>query len=135
MGRPSCGTSAYDNGSGVCETSAPRILKVHATACESDNTSASTPSFAISRRIRFSFSSAVSPEYWTPCREGGASGGGGRSVHPESPGLLSTATSSARALAQAAVRRSAADEVCSHGSNPSRSPAERCLVSQLSGGG
>ena len=45
----------------------------------------------------------------------GPSGGGGRSVHTESSGLLSTATSSAPALAQAAASRSAAAEVCSHG--------------------
>src|ERR1700694_5201356 len=111
------------------------MLKVHATACESDNTSASTPSLSISSPIRFSLSSSASPENCLPCTVTGASGGAGRSVHTASRGLLSTATSSAPALAQAAVSRSAAAEVCSQGSNPRRSPALRCFASQLSGGG
>src|SRR6266568_1565927 len=111
------------------------MLKVHATAWESDSTSASAPSFVISARIRPSFSLSASPENGVPCTVTGASGGGGRSVHTESTGLVSTATSSAPALAQAAASRSAAAEVCSHGSNPRRSPAERCFASQCSGGG
>ena len=68
-------------------------------------------------------------------RRPGRAAAAGRSVQTESSGLLSTATSSAPALAQAAASRSAAAEVCSHGSNPRRSPAARCLASQLSGGG
>src|SRR5712671_993684 len=65
----------------------------------------------------------------------GATGGAGRSVHTESRGLLSTAINSAPALEQTAASRSAAAEVCSHGSNPRRSPAPRCFASQLSGEG
>ena len=66
--------------------------------------------------IRLSF--RPPPRRKTACRESatGPSGGAGRSVHTESSGLLSTATSSAPALAQAAASRSAAAEVCSHGS-------------------
>src|SRR5437016_11998624 len=135
VGRPSFGTSAYDKGSGVCATSAPRMLKVQATACESDSTSASTPSLPISCRISSSFFVSASPANCVPCTVTGASGGGGRSVQIASTGLVSTATSSAPALAQAAVSRSAAAAVCSQGSNPRRSPAARCFASQLSGGG
>src|SRR5439155_16359945 len=70
-----------------------------------------------------------------PCTATGEIGGSGRSCQIASTGLLSTATSSAPALAQAEDKRSAAAKVCSHGSNPRRSPAFRCADTQLSGGG
>ena len=40
-GPPFCGTIAKASGSGVCATSAPRMLKAQATACGSETTSAS----------------------------------------------------------------------------------------------
>src|SRR5271168_4038306 len=111
------------------------MLKVHATAWLSDSTSASALSFVISASIRFSLSASGSPENVWPCRLTGASGSAGRSLQTASTGLVSTATSSAPALAQAELSFSAAAVVCSQGSKPRRSPAARCCVSQVSGGG
>src|SRR6267378_90232 len=51
------------------------------------------------------------------------------------PWLHTSAAAERLALAQTAASRSAAAEVCSHGSNPRRSPAPRCFASQLSGEG
>src|SRR6266702_962169 len=111
------------------------MLKVQATAWLSESTSASAPRFSTSLLICLSFSASAMPAYCTPWTVTGAIGGGGRSCQTASTALLSTATSSAPALAQAADRRSAAAKVCSHGSNPRRSPAFRCADTQLSGGG
>ena len=58
-GRPSCGTMAKASGSGVCATSAPRMLNVQATACGSDITSASARSVAISARMRVELGAGV----------------------------------------------------------------------------
>src|ERR1700722_13014071 len=111
------------------------MLKVQATAWLSDNTSASTSSLPISASIRFSLLASSSPENCWPCNVTGASGKAGRSVHTASTGLVSTATSSAPALAQAELSLSAAAVVCSQGSKPRRSPDVRWWPSQVSGGG
>ncbi len=50
------------------------MLKVHATAWESDSTSASTPSFAISARMRVSLSASDSPANFAPWIVTGPSG-------------------------------------------------------------
>ena len=100
-GRPSRGMIANESGSGVCDTSAPRMLKVQATACGSDTTSASAFSFAISGRTVESFVSAASPAKRMSCSVTAPSGGAGRSVHNSSIGLGSIGTSVAPALAQA----------------------------------
>ena len=50
---------AKTSGSGVCCTSEPRMLKVQATACGSDTTSASALSLPSSARMRASLSSAA----------------------------------------------------------------------------
>ena len=106
-GRPSRGTIANESGSGVCETSEPRMLKVQATACGSDTTSASALSLAISGRMVASLVSAASPAKRMSCSVTGPSGGAGRSVQNSSIGLGSIATSVAPALAQARASFSA----------------------------
>ena len=115
-GGPRAGTMAKASGSGVCATSAPRMLKVQATACGSDTTSASALSLAISARMRASLSSAASPAKRRSCSVTGPSGGAGRSVQIASIGLGSIGTSVAPAAAQALASFSAPSTVCSHGS-------------------
>src|SRR6266478_6219642 len=58
---------AKASGSGVWETSAPRMLNVQATACGSETTSASALSFLISARMRSSFCAAGSPANCRSC--------------------------------------------------------------------
>ncbi len=92
------------------------MLKLQATACGSDTTSASALSFAISARMRRSLSSAASPAKRRSCSLIGPSGGGGRSVQMSSIRLGSIGTSAAPAAAQALTSFSAPSTVCSHGS-------------------
>ncbi len=133
-GRPSRGMMAKESGSGVCETSAPRMLKVQATACGSDTTSASAFSFAISGRMVESLVSAASPAKRMSCSVTAPSGGAGRSFHNSSIGFGSIGTSVAPALAQARASFSAPSTVCSHGSKPSMSPLASVRSIHWSGG-
>ena len=92
------------------------MLKVQATACGSDTTSASARRLAISARILSSLAFVASPAKRRSCSTTGPSGGAGRSVQIVSIGLGSTGTSVAPALAQARASRSAPSAVCSQGS-------------------
>src|SRR5262249_13801403 len=99
-GRPACGMMAKASGSGVCATSAPRMLKAQAIACGSDTTSASAWSLVSSARMRASFSPAASPAKRTSCSATAPSGGAGRSAQMASIRSGSTAMSLAPALLQ-----------------------------------
>ena len=77
------------------------MLKVQATFCGSDTTSTSARSLTSSARTRLSLSAALSPASLRSRSADRPMGGAGRSFHSASIGLLSTATSSAPALAQA----------------------------------
>src|ERR1700730_9042087 len=68
---------AKASGSGVWCTSAPRILKVQATACGSETTNASALSFLISARMRSSFCAAGSPANCRSCGTTAPWGGAG----------------------------------------------------------
>ncbi len=107
---------AQDSGSGVKATSPPRMLKVQATPCGSDSTTASSFSSVSLPRMRASLSSTLSPARAGERMTTGAVGAAGRSSHTASSGLLSTATSVPPALVTARRSFSTPSMVISQGS-------------------
>ena len=113
---PSANRNARPSGSGVRDTSPPRMLNSQASEAGEVITAASTFCSASILPSRARFAEDVSPAYFTSCGTTGRIGSVGRPCHAASIGLISVVTRVAPALAAASISRSSASGDISFGS-------------------
>ena len=132
-GLPLAGTIANASATGLCATSAPRMLSNQATESGSVRITASSPSLRNVACSSAIFCSAALPAYFKGCGITAPCGAAGRS-RPQirSTGLAPSGLSLMPLGFSALTRSSIAAAVCSLGSKPTTPPAFRCLASHSS---